>query len=75
MNPLSQEREARMRQRERLAALQREALAESLLAAQRRRAARTALAACAMLLLRAGTALQNYAAGRPAERLNTGYND
>jgi hypothetical protein len=75
MNPLSLEREARVRQHERLAALRREALADHLLAEQRRNAVRNLLAACAALLLRAGHALQTYAAGAPAERLNTGYND
>lgn len=75
MNPLSHEREARVRQRERFAALQREALADHLLAAQRRNAVRKLLAACAALLLRAGHALQAYAAAQPSERLNAGLND
>lgn len=75
MNPLSHEREAHVRQRERLTALQREALADRLLADRRRLAWRNLLVACAALLLRAGTALQAYAAGAPAERLHTGYTD
>jgi hypothetical protein len=75
MNPLSLEREARVRQRERFAALQREARADHLLAAQRRNAVRNLLAACAALLMRAGHALQAYAAGAPAERLHTRIND
>lgn len=75
MNPLSHEREAHVRQRERLAVLQREALANRLLAERRRLVLRNLLVACAALLVRAGNALQNYAVGAPAERLNTGYND